>query len=424
MNTTLAEGLTPARVELASGAVVTVQETAMTPAVTISAAFRAGSVCDPPDYPGLSYLTGRVLDRGTSRHSARAIAEALDDRGVSLKVSTGRHTLTLSCTCLADDFDDVLAIVGDVSRRAVFLEEEIEKQRREAVTVLGQQEDNPASRALDSVLELLYTPRHPYGRPTKGTVGGLTAARRPDLVAFHAEHVVPASLSLVVVGKVAPEHAVARAATELDGWSAGPPPAMHVPPPPTAPLRQHRLVGMPGKPQADIVYGFTTVPRLDPRFYAYWLMNHVLGQFGLGGRLADNIRERQGMAYYAFSTLDALPGDAPLLIRAGVDPADVDRALAAIDHEVAALAREGPTVAEIEECRSYIVGAIPRMLETNENIAAFLQTAEEFGLGLDFDRRLPGLINEVTPEAIHAAAAAVLNPERAAITVAGPLERQ
>ena len=60
---------------------------------------------------------------------------------------------------------------------------------------------------------------------------------------------------------------------------------------------------MPGKAQADIAYGFNTISRLDPRYYAYWMMNNVLGQFGLGGRLADNIRERQGMAYYAYSTL-------------------------------------------------------------------------------------------------------------------------
>ena len=60
----------------------------MTPAVTISATFRAGSVFDPPDLPGLAYLTGRVLDRGTTTRSAAVLADELDDRGVSLRVST------------------------------------------------------------------------------------------------------------------------------------------------------------------------------------------------------------------------------------------------------------------------------------------------------------------------------------------------
>jgi zinc protease len=150
------------------------------------------------------------------------------------------------------------------------------------------------------------------------------------------------------------------------------------------------------------------------------MMNTVLGQFGLGGRLAENIRERQGMAYYAFSTLDPWPGEAPLLIRAGVDPRDVDRAIAAIDHEVAALRADGPTVEELEETREYLIGSIPRSLETNESIASFLQTAEEFGLGLDFDARLPDILRAVTLDDVRAAAAEALDPAHAAVAVAGP----
>jgi zinc protease len=150
------------------------------------------------------------------------------------------------------------------------------------------------------------------------------------------------------------------------------------------------------------------------------MMNNVLGQFGLGGRLADNIRERQGMAYYAFSTLEPAAGHAPLLIRAGVDPANVERTIAAIDYEVGTLAAEGPTATELEETRAYLVGSIPRMLETNESIASFLQGCEEFGLGLDFDQRLPELLRRVSLEEVRAAASEALDPNRAAIAVAGP----
>ena len=177
---------------------------------------------------------------------------------------------------------------------------------------------------------------------------------------------------------------------------------------------------MPGKSQTDVTYAFTTVRRLDPRYYAYWMMNNILGQFGLGGRLADNIRERQGMAYYAFSTLDPAIGEAPLLIRAGVDPANVARTIDAIDEEIAGMGANGPTPTELEETRAYLIGSIPRMLETNESIASFLQTSEEFALGLDFDQKLPELLRAVTLEEVRAAAAEVLAPDRAAIAVAGP----
>jgi zinc protease len=424
MSATLGAGLSPVRAELANGAVVTVQETSMTPAVTISAAFRAGAVLDPADREGLSYLTGRVLDRGTSLRSAAAIAEQLDERGVSLKVSTSRHALTLSCTCLSEDFDDVLAIVADVSRRAAFQDDEVEKQRLEAVSRLRQDEDNPALRAADGTLELLYTRSHPYGRPVKGTASAVERMTQQELVGFHDSFVVPATLSLVVVGDVPAERVVERAAIEFGGWDGPAPPPSEVQHSPPRVVRRRRVISMPGKSQADIVYGFTGVRRLDPRFHAYWMMNNVLGQFGLGGRLADNIRERQGMAYYAFSTLDTLAGEAPLLVRAGVDPADVDRAVAAIDHEVARLAAEGPTPVELEETRASLIGSIPRTLETNQGIAAFLQTVAEFGLGLDYDRRLPSLLRRVTLEEVCAAAAEVLDPARAAVVIAGPLEAE
>ena len=422
MSTTCARGLTPVRAVLDNGAVVIAQETSMTPAVTISAEFRAGSRFDPPGLEGRAYLAGLVIDRGTIRRSASTLAEELDDRGVSLKVSTNRHALTLSCTCLSEDFEDILAIVADVARNPVFHEVEIEKRRAEAVTVLRQRADNPGARAADAMMELLYPPNHPYSRPSKGSVAGVERVTRDDVVSFHARYLIPSALSLVIVGDVPAPAAIERAVRELDGWTGAGSPAVDVRPVPGRSSRSQVVVNMPGKPQADVLYGFTTVRRTDPAYYPVWMMNHVLGQFGLGGRLADNIRERQGMAYYAFSSLDALPLEAPLLIRAGVDPAHVPRALAAIDHEVALMAATGPAAAELEETRAYLVGSIPRMLETNQSIAAFLQTVEEFGLGPDFDRRLPAILESVTLDEVRAAAARSLDVHRAAIAVAGPQE--
>ena len=120
-------------------------------------------------------------------------------------------------------------------------------------------------------------------------------------------------------------------------------------------------------------------------------MNNILGQFGLGGRLADNIRERQGMAYYAFSAFDPSLGPGPLVIRAGVDPGQ-RRAGDRGDRRArfGQLGRDGPTERELLETRQFLIGSIPRMLETNQSIATFLQTAEFFGLGLDYDRAAAG----------------------------------
>src|SRR5205814_2034187 len=169
-----------------------------------------------------------------------------------------------------------------------------------------------------------------------------------------------------------------------------------------------------------LAYGFVTVRRRDPEYYACWLMNNVFGQYSIGGRLGDSIRERQGMAYYVSSALDANVAEGPLAIRAGVSPANVDRAVASIDQEITALVTGGITQKELDDSRRYLVGSIPRALETNAAIANFLQTAEFFGLGLDYDARLPDLLGAVSLEQANAAARRLLDVNCATIVIAGP----
>jgi zinc protease len=148
----------------------------------------------------------------------------------------------------------------------------------------------------------------------------------------------------------------------------------------------------------------------------------VLGQYALGGRLGDSIRERQGMAYYVSSSFDANVAEGPLVIRAGVNAANVDRAVASIDAELVRLRAEGVTPKELDESRRFLIGAMPRALETNAAIANFLQTAEFFGLGADYDARLPDLLRAVTLDDVNAAARAAVDPARATVVVAGPYD--
>ncbi len=413
-------GLSPVRTVLASGAVAIVQETSTTPAVTINATVRAGGVHEPSDRPGLAYLLGRVLDRGTESRSANVLAEELDDRGVSLRVTTSRHATAVGCTCLSEDFDRVLAIVLDIVRRPLFPEDEFAKRQVECLSAIRQDEDNPSVRAVEVLFELLYGATHPYGRRAKGSLESVQRITRQDLQAFHATRFHPAALSLAIVGHVSPDHALARAELELDGWSGSALDEPSLPLPPAALERRQLRIDLPGKSQSEIAYGFTAISRLDPRYDAYFVMNNILGQFGLGGRLADNIRERQGMAYYAFSAFDPSVGVGPLIVRAGVDPDNVTRTLDAIDQEVRAMGAEGPTAEELAQTKQFLIGSIPRTLETNSGIASFLQSEEQFGLGLDYDRRLADDIRAVTLEQVRRAAAELLHPDRAAVAVAGP----
>jgi zinc protease len=421
MSTIARIGLAPTRAVLDNGAVVVVKDTHTSPAVTISASFDAGSVDEPPHLMGLSHFLSRVIDRATETRDAESLAEQFESRGVSLAAGGSLHALTLTCTCLAEDFDQILALMADVARRATYPPEEVEARRGEIITTIRQDEDNPAVQAVEGVLGLLY-PGHPYSHPGKGTIETVARIDREVLVAFHRSHILPGSLSLVIVGDVATTHAIGEAARVFGSWRGVDPVAVELPPVTPARARRRLTIPMTGKAQADIAYGFTTISRLDPEYCAFWIMNTALGQFALGGRLGDSIRERQGMAYYVFSAFDAEVAEGPLIIRAGVHPSNVERAVASIDEEVGRMAASGLTVQELEESKQFLIGSLSRALETNMDIASFLQTAERFHLGLDYDVRLPALLDAVTMEEANQMARRFLSPERAAVVVAGPQE--
>lgn len=412
--------LNPVRAVLPNGVAVIAKANHTTSAVSVLMAVGAGAWADPPNNDGTAALVARVLDRGTTSRSADRIADELDGSGASLGVSASRFQVTLSATCLTGDFGHVLGLMSDIAFHPTFPEAEVTTRRTELVTTIRQDLDQPAVVAVDAFMRALYG-GHAFARRVRGTVPTVDALTRTDLVAFHQAWFAPDALTVVVVGDV-DEAAVAGQVLAVCDH----PPRANRPGPIVVPdagrpaARQVVTEPMPGKAQADVAYGFVGIRRHDPHYMATAVMNNALGQYALGGRLGDSIRERQGMAYYVFSSLDAGPGEGPLVIRAGVSASNVDRTIASIDDELAALCRDGFAPKEIDESKRYLIGSLPRQLETNAAIASFLLTSEQFGLGLDYDARLPALVDEVTLDQANAAARRLLDPARATVAVAGP----
>jgi zinc protease len=411
--------LDPLRLTLANGTVVVARETRTTPAVTMLLGLRAGTFYDPEGCDGTAALVARVLDRGTVARSGAEIADELDGRGASLSVAAGRHQITVSATCLADDFAAIFGLMTEIVQRPAFDDREVVTRRGDLLTSILQDEDDPAAVAVDTLMARLYR-NHPYGRRARGTTASVQRLGRKDLADFHRRWFTPEGAILVAVGAVDPQEVVLAASRELEGWRTprNAEPILATPAP--AESRELAVVPMMSKAQADVAYGFVGLRRSDPDYYAGWVMNNALGQYALGGRLGDSIRERQGMAYYVYSALDASLAEGPLMVRAGVSPDNVERTLASIDREISSVVADGLTAKEVDESKRYLVGSIPRQLETNASIAGFLLSSEFYQLGPDYDIRLPGLIRGISREQANEVARRLLDPARAQAVVAGP----
>ncbi|MDX1437752.1 MAG: pitrilysin family protein, partial [Anaerolineales bacterium] len=273
-----------------------------------------------------------------------------------------------------------------------------------------------ASLALD---EVLY-PSHPYRHPADGFPQTIRAITRDDLVDFHRDHFGPGSMVVAVVGAVEADEVIALLGETFGDWEnevRTPPDLPEVTPFSADDVRQ---VSIPGKSQADVALGAVGPARVSPDFVPASLGNSVLGQFGMYGRIGDAVREKAGLAYYAYSSVSGGMGPGPWSAAAGVDPRNVDQAIELIKAEISRFVSEPVSQEELEDSQTNFIGRLPLALESNGGVAGALINLERYGLGLDYYRNYPNLVRSVTPESALEVACKYLDPDQLAVAVAGP----
>jgi zinc protease len=408
---------------LENGLTVLVRENPISPTAVLRGYLGAGAVCETDETAGLARLTAATTRRGTEARTFQEINEAVESVGARFEVGGGRHQVGFSGKSLSEDLPLIVEIAANVLRRPTFPVAELEKVRGQTITSLRQLEDDTQRKAHREFRALCY-PGHPYGRPVEGTLETVQRIQRPDLIAFYEQNYGPQEGVIAVVGDVTTDAAIARLEEAFAGWP--PPeddPSWAIPSAPHPKGAQRVVVPMLNKTQVDLVWGLPALSRANPNYYAARLANAILGQVGLMGRLGANVRDKQGLAYYASSALQADLGEGPWLVFAGVDPGDVDRAIESILAEIERLRDEPVTEGELADAQDYITGVLPLRLETNHGVAGALIEIEMYGLGLDFLARYPALIRGVTREQVQAVARKYLDPENYALVIAGPYEK-
>jgi zinc protease len=150
------------------------------------------------------------------------------------------------------------------------------------------------------------------------------------------------------------------------------------------------------------------------------LGNTILGVFGMMGRLGDSVREELGLAYYVYSWLEAGLGAGPWLATAGVNPANVERAIDGILTQIRRMRDEPLPADELADSQSFMTGSMPLRLETNEGVASTMLDMERYDLGFDYLLRYADLVNAVTAHDVQEMVRRCLDPEVYALAIAGP----
>jgi zinc protease len=421
MTTAAGSALRPERLPFRNGLVLLHNRAAANPSVVVRALVRAGSSRETPGEHGIAGLTGRMLRQGTYGIDKSALAEELDGMGAGLSVDVGYALVSISIKCLSGDFGRAMEILAELLRRPTFPAEELERMKGQILTDLKEMNDNTRVVCERTWRELAYPSTHPYHRLTVGTAESVGSATRDDLSAFHTAWYGPNQTTLMVVGDVPLDDAAAVAERQFDDWPGAriervesTLPASDPPP------RQMREVDMVGKTQGDVAIGLPTLDRTSPDYYALSFANHILGRMYFMGRFGEKVRDEQGLAYYAYSELHGSFGRGAWLIRAGVNPRNLDQALGSIDAELKRFLAEGPTPDEQADGVSSLLGGLPRQLETNEGAAALMGEIELYDLGLDYLERYPDIVRSLTREQVTEVARRWIEPDHLVTAIAGP----
>lgn len=407
------------RTVLPNGLTVLVRENPAAPLAVLHGSLRAGALYERPEQAGLASFVAGMLTRGSTGYDYAAFNETVESVGASLTISADVHSTDIGLTALAEDFDNLLALLADIVQFPTFAEEHVERLRRMKLVRIQERDQDTGSIASQRFYAALFGRNHAYGRATGGYLESVGTLQAADLRDFHRRFYTPQGAVFAVSGAVDAGQVTERIAGLFGTWS-GPELPKHELPMPARVGGLHEFAHMPGKVQSDLIVGAYGVARQDPDFYAARVANCILGQFGMMGRLGERVREEQGLAYYCYSSLVAEQDAGAWLASAGVNPDDVGDATASVLAEFERLGNSAPDADELADSQAYLTGVLPLTLETNEGVADALLNMEWHGLGLDYLQRYHSLIYNVTGDDVRRVARQHLAPEKCIIVVAGP----
>jgi predicted Zn-dependent peptidase len=346
--------------------------------------------------PGSSHFVSLLLDKGTTRQSAAALAATLEGMGAHLEISAGADLLYVSLYALTKNWQAALAVVNEVLRDAQFPQDELDLQKQITLENIRVNQEKTSYLAGQAIRALLFGNSHPYGAALEAE--HVTALQRTHLRDFHQQF-----FQLVAMFATVPQPAqlneIAQQVAPWPRWKSENA-ALHTAQP--GALYQH--VQKDGSVQSSIRLGKRTVGRDHPDYPALLLVNHILGGF-FGSRLMKNIREKKGLTYGIHSSLQPYLQDGMWLISADINTANRDLAFAEIESEMNRLREEPVSLSELHVCRNHFLGSLVADVATPFSVMEKVRSTYLHCLPADYYQNLFAAIQSIEPRQLQEVAA-------------------
>ena len=384
------------------------------PTVTMRLMVKSGSIFDGQK-PGVASLTATLLNRGTTSRDAAAFATQTDFIGSRVEASAGPDAISVTASSLNKYTAKLLELITDAVRNTVFADDQLSKTRKQTLSKLEAQKQQPEALASKLTAKLVYG-SHPYGN--FATPESIAAIQREDLIAFHKAHFHPNNATLAVVGDVSANDILPLLKNAFENWEKAEIPAQPAPNFAKIEGRSVHIIDRAGSVQSNIVVTHPGAARNTPDLPEVLVLNATLGG-GFSGRLFQNLRETHGWTYGAYSAFDLKKHGGAFEASAETRNEVTAPAATEILKEIERIKKEPVPEEELALQREYNVGNYLLSLEKSDRTAQRVQDIDLYGLPSDFYRNYARRMSSVTPDLLQKTAQQHLHPESALIVVVG-----
>ncbi|MEX0868592.1 MAG: pitrilysin family protein [Nitriliruptoraceae bacterium] len=345
--------------QLPSGVTVVTEAMTSVRSVTLGIWVRVGSRDEAPEQAGCAHFLEHLLFKGTTRRTARDIAEELDAVGGELNAFTSKEHTCFHARVLDSDVPLAMDVLADMIVDARNAEEDVEAERDVVRSELDIYYDTPDDLVHTDFATAVFGP-HPLASETLGSIASVSSLSRETIDGFYREHYRPENIVVSAAGAIDHDALVRLAETllgDLGRPGGGPNPRT----PPTAYGRGEIVVRPRPTEQAHVILGAPGVSRTDPDRWALRVLDGALGG-GMSSRLFQTIREERSLAYSTYSYAASYADTGLFGAYVGTSPAKLDDACAVLRDE---LDRVGDDVtrAEVERSKGALAGQTVLALE-------------------------------------------------------------
>ena len=406
------------KVTLGNGARLLVKKDTTVPLVSMRAVWDGGLRSENAHNNGIHNLLASLVTRGTSTRSAAAISEAIEKMAGTVGGFSGNNSFGVYSEILAGDWEQGLEIFADCILSPAFNADEVERARRRTIEDILAQQDNPATVALQQFGRAMYK-KHPYRMTMLGTVKSVSGITRDQLMRYYRRRFQSGNMVLAVVGDVDTDRVKAKFKQLFGRPLTGKAPVTSPPAEPgrVAPVEIFETIK---QQQAHVVLGYPGTTIRSKERYVLDVMTSVLS--GQGGRLFQQLRERQSLAYKvgAFSMEGIEHGYFAVYV--ATSPEKVESVLTAIERQLQRLKDKPVPLAELNRVKRYLVGTHEISLQRKSSVVAYLAFSERYGLGYQSYLKYPNAVMSITPQDVMRVARKYLKTNRRVVVVARPEE--